>query len=62
MTPFIRDTGEIPWEKVKTLEEVVIQLIEEKKTNSPEFKQILEYYGRERLVEIWKKHLEKKKP
>lgn len=43
-----------PWIDGRTLDEVVISLIEDKKTDSPEFEKLLTYYGREKLLKIWK--------
>jgi hypothetical protein len=36
-------------------------MIEEKRTDTPEFKTALEFFGRAKLEAIWKAHQEKKK-
>lgn len=45
-------------EKYATLEEYVISLFEARRTGSSEFKAMIDYYGREKMVSIWEKYQE----
>lgn len=44
----------IDWSGACTFKEYIVSLFEKKMTDSPEFKTMLEIYGRERLESIWK--------
>ena len=50
-----------PWPLCKTFEETIIFFIKNKLTKTEEFQAMLKYYGRQRLEQIWKKHVEEKK-
>jgi hypothetical protein len=48
------------WSDCNSLEDWVIKMIKEKKTDSPEFQAALKYFGRARFEAIWRKHRAKK--
>lgn len=54
---FVRDSG-IDWDKSKTLKETIFDLFRERKTGTEEFKAILAYVGRERMLQYKKEFLE----
>jgi hypothetical protein len=43
-----------------TLEEYITYLFASNKTNSPEFKRLMQVFGREKMAEIWEKFRAKK--
>lgn len=54
----IRETD---WSGACTFKEYIVSLFEKKMTDSPEFKIMLNVYGRERLESIWKEFVRGKK-
>jgi hypothetical protein len=51
----------VNWQGSWTLEDYVMSLFEKGETQSPEFKVLLQIYGREKIEELWKKYQKEKK-
>lgn len=47
----------IDWTNSSTLEETVILYFESRKTNSSEFKDLLAYFGKKRMAELYRRWL-----
>ena len=47
-------TPDVKWSETSTLAETVYKLVKEKKTDSDEFKKLLEFFGREKLGALYK--------
>lgn len=48
------------WAGHSTLAETIFTMVQEKKTGTEEFKQLIAYYGREKLVQLYKQVIAEK--
>ncbi len=46
-------THEERWREAKTLSETVYEIVKSKRIDSPEFKSLLSFYGRKKLLELY---------
>lgn len=49
------------WREALTLGELIVKLVREKKTRSPEFQSILKYYGKDKIRILYDLEIEKQK-
>jgi hypothetical protein len=52
---------EIDWNGAKTLDETVVEMILRGQTKTEEFRSLVRWYKRDRIMKIWESYLEKKK-